>query len=134
MQTEDLENLPDYLEPADVWRLSEQVLQESTQESVSATLRKLNVLADQQWHGYEPAPRDLRERLTRWLVQNWQSGSEEYLEAVLGLTYCYGLDKRIYREALCAYHGPFRKEFERNLERSVGENIDPWWSLRPAAE
>lgn len=130
MSFEAYEDLPDYLEPGVVWELTERALRESAGEEVRLTLFKLDALSDRQWHTYKLAPETLRENLRTWLIKHWQPQSEFYLEMLLGLAYCYALDKGIYVQALEQYQGRDKCEFERHLEKSAGENIDPWWSMR----
>jgi hypothetical protein len=130
MTLTEYKNLPDGMTKEEVLDLSNKCLDEAEHESVSATLEKLNILADHQWHTYELPDSMLRARLRQWLIQNWIENSQQYLESVLGLCYCFGLDKEFYAKALENYTGEHAEEFRRNFSKSDGENIDPWWSMK----
>jgi hypothetical protein len=60
MSVDEYEQLPDYLGPSEVWRLTELVLRESENEILEVTFKKLDILSDRQWHTYTPAPENLR--------------------------------------------------------------------------
>lgn len=129
MNLEEYESLPDSMSRDEIYRHCMTVLEESKKEDTSVTLAKLNELADRQWHTYELPDSALQDRLSRWLIDNWVSADQDYLESVLGLSYCFALDKELYRCALANYTGNHVKEFQRSLENSVGDKIDPWWSM-----
>ena len=134
MSVESYENLWDYLEPEEVCRLTDLCLRESSNESPNVTLSKLRILGDRQWHTYEPAPEDIHNRLEAWLLENWSTDSQDFFESTLVISYCYGLDKNLYTKALKEYQGEGKREFELDLDRSAGKNIDPWWSMGPRNE
>lgn len=134
MSPEEIDALPDSLETDEVSRLTEQVLAASASESPTVTLEKLSLLADRQWHTYVLPPDHVRSHLASWLMANWAPNSQEFLEKVLGISYCYGLEKDLYLRALNAYTGWARAEFESNLLHSPGTAINPWWSLGPPAD
>ncbi len=121
---------PDTMSRDEVHRHCMAVLEESEKDSISVTLAKLDELADRQWHTYELPDPGLQTRLRKWLIDNWVSADQDYLESVLGLSYCFALDKELYRRALQCYKGEHLKEFQRDLEKSGGDSIDPWWSLK----
>jgi hypothetical protein len=128
MKLEDYESLPDSMPAAEVHEHCMRVL--SLAEAPSSVLAKLEVLADRQWHTYElPAPA-LQEALRGWLIRNWVSPDQDYLESVLGLAYCFGLDKELFQRALDNYTGEHAADYRQDLEMSHGENIDPWWSMK----
>ncbi len=127
MNIEEYESLPDSIEANQVHDLAMSVL--SSNEAVDLVLAKLDILADRQWHTYELPNSELRQTLRKWLIQNWFSNDQEYLEEVLGLAYCFGLDKEFYQKALESYTGEHRAEFNRHLAKSEGDTIDPWWSM-----
>jgi len=132
MQLSEYKLLPDYIEPAEVEKYCFLILQESALETVAQTLEKLNEMSDRQWHTYQLPPRELQDELKKWLIQNWTSNSSEYLESIMGLSYCFGLDKEFFSKALAYYEGRFKNGFRRDLDNSVGEFIDPWWSMKAA--
>ena len=128
MKLEHYEALPESLSVAEVRELTMQVI--SSSEAVGSALAKLDILADRQWHTYElPAP-ELQAALREWLIRHWVSDDQDYLEIVLGVAYCYALDKEFYQKALEAYSGDHRAEFQQIFDKSKGDTIDPWWSLR----
>ena len=129
MKLEDYEALPDRLSVAEVHEQTMHVL--ASPDSVESTLAKLEILADRQWHTYErPAP-ELQAALREFLIQHWVSTDEWFIEVVLGLAYCFALDKEFYQKALEAYSGEHLAEFQETFDRSKGDTIDPWWSLGP---
>jgi hypothetical protein len=129
MKLEDYEALPDKLSVAEVHEYTMQIL--SSPMALESALAKLEILADRQWHTYElPAP-ELQAALREWLIRHWVSKDEWFLETVLGLAYCYALDKEFYQKALEAYSGEHLAEFQEIFNNSKGDSIDPWWSLGP---
>ena len=130
MQLSEYRHLPDYMKPAEVERYCFLILQESSLESVTQTLEKLREMSDRQWHTYELPSKELRNKLKNWLIQNWTSNSSEYLESMMVLSYCFGLDKEFFSQALAHYDGKFKVNFQRDLENSPDDRIDPWWRLR----
>lgn len=103
MQLSKYRLLPDYMKPAEVEKYSMLILRESSLETVSQTLAKLRDMADRQSHTYELPSRNLQDELKKWLIQNWTTNADEYLESVMVLSYCFGLDKRFFRKALSLY-------------------------------
>jgi len=127
MKLEDYEKLPDSMPVAEVLEHCKKLL--DSDEAQSEVLSKLDILADRQWHTYQLPNPMLQAKLRAWLMKHWVSEDQDYLEAVLGLAYCFGLDKEIYELALVEYHGDHVAEFRKNLEMSAGDNIEPWWSM-----
>jgi hypothetical protein len=130
MDLKEYSDLPDSISCDDVHRYCIQALSEAICEDISITLEKLDELGDRQWHTYELPKPELQIQLREWLIQNWISATPDYLESVLDLSYCFALDKEIYRRALHDYNGEHLIEYQRHLEMSDGNTIDPWWSLR----
>jgi hypothetical protein len=130
MDISDYKRLPDYLDPLAVDEYCLRALAESSTESVWITIEKLKELSDRQWHTYRLPPKALQIKLQSWLVKHWSSDSPEYLEAVMIISYCFGLEKRIFVRALKSYRGKFRTVFQKDLENSSEDFIDPWWGLK----
>lgn len=130
MQLSEYRLLPDYMKPAEVEKYCILILRESSLEVVPQTLAKLREMSDRQWHTYELPSRSLQDELKNWLIQNWTTNSDEYLESVMVLGYCFGLDKEFFQKALSLYQGKSKNEFQRGLDKSDGEFIDPWWSMK----
>ena len=125
MEIQDYEDLPDYLEVGDIHRYCMLALDESIQDEISITLRKFDELGNRQWHTYVLPNCELKNRIKTWILDNWND-SQNFLEDVLGICYCFGLDKELYIQALNGYKGIHRQEFENNLKNSSGDFIDPW--------
>lgn len=128
MQLSEYRLLPDYMKPAEVEKYCMLILRESSLETVHQTLAKLREMADRQWHTYELPGRNLQDELKKWLIQNWTTNADEYLESVMVLSYCFGLEKEFFRQALSLCQGNSRDEFQRHLDNSEGEFMDPWWT------
>jgi hypothetical protein len=109
------------------------VLQESDKEIVAETMKKLLHLGDKQWHTYELPSKDLQQKIRQWLINNWVSNSDDFLEGFLITFYNFALDKEAYIKALDPYRGKYKSEFKAHLENSHGDNIDPWWTLKRSA-
>jgi hypothetical protein len=129
MDLAEVEDLPDYMDRADVERVRRQLLDDSVHESLGETLLKLNELAGRQWHTYMEPSIELKRQLESWLRQHWNMRSE-FLETCLGLGYCFALSRSLYEAALAQYKGASEDEYRRNRDRSSGEFIDPYWSMR----
>lgn len=130
MNLEEYEKLPDYMSRDEVHRHCVTALNESEKDDISVTLAKLHELGERQWHTYELPDAALQTRLNEWLINNWISADQDYLESVLGLAYCFALSKELYRCALQYYMGEHLSDFQRDLDKSDGDNIDPWWSMK----
>jgi hypothetical protein len=127
MKYSEIDNYPEYPDKKVIERFCNLVLQESEKEIVTETLKKLRHLGDKQWHTYELPSKDLQQRIRQWLINNWISNSEEFLEGFLITFYNFALDKEAYIKALDLYHGEYKSQFLASLENSPGDNIDPWW-------
>ena len=97
--------------------------------SLVDTLSELDELSDLQWHTYESMDESIVEEMEKWFVSKWTE-DQGFLEALLGIGYCFGFRKEIYRKGLEAYDGEHNDEFRLNFENSNGARIDPWWSLK----
>ncbi len=111
--------LPDYIDPADVLQLTQQTLQNSTNEEPDVTMKKLRILGDRQWHTYRAATNSVCVQLTSWIGDHSSSESQDFIEGALVIAYCYGLTKEMYVQLLGNYRGQHRNEFEKDLERSA---------------
>lgn len=130
MNLEDYNALPDSLDPVEVEHYCNLILDEAISELPKETLRKLRLLGDRQWHCYEVPSKGLQQRLRKWCVNNWTESSPEFLEGVLVTAYNFALDKEFYKTVLERYNGTHLAEFKLDLEKSLGDFIDPWWSYR----
>jgi len=135
MNTDKYASLPDGMDPSTVWELTKEALIESGDEGTVLILRRLEELSHLQWHTYEIPPQALREHLQCWLLDHWKL-SIFFIESVLLIAYCFALDKRIYAKALAEFPAEKREHAQhaQDLEQSLAENMDPWWSMaRPIA-
>ena len=127
MNIEEYESIPDSISSSEVHKYTMNILTSS--ESVFSALSKLDIIADRQWHTYVLPSTELQAALRKWLISNWVSNSQEYMESILALSYCFGLDKELYQKALENYSGEHKAEFQKNLSKSLGKTINPWWSM-----
>ena len=124
------EHLPEYPESSEVEKYCFAILDEANREPTQDTIQKLQAIGDKQWHTYQLPSIELQAALKKWLIQNWISNSDDYLEAILYLAFNFGLDKEFYTKALSLYEGRFEGEYQRALDNSSGDFIDPWWSMK----
>jgi hypothetical protein len=121
----ELESLPDYLSLAEVERLSLQVLAQSSQSNSNGTFTLLSILADHQWHNYALPSHELSVAIEGWLKHNL---NEDSAENCLKISYCFALSRNFYELALGMYHGE-SDEYFNDLQHSLGDRIDPYWSM-----
>lgn len=126
---EDLNNYEEYPSQEVIEEFIDFVIRNSLNEDLMLTLEKLVDLGDKQWHCYEEPKMHVKEKLRNFLTSNW-TNETDYLENVLILSYCFALDKSFYQKALNSYSGKHYKNFEKDLINSLGENIDPYWTMR----
>ena len=129
MDLSDIENIPEGANASEIAKYFYNWYADAKKESIDESLEKLNALAGAQWRAKEIQSKSLRTLLTRWLNDNYSS-LLNYQEAVLGIAYCFGLDKEFFRGILDSYDGDSRQEFVEHLEKSTGDFIDPYWSIR----
>jgi len=114
---------------SDVEKYCYLILEESNREDRKFTISKLREMCDRQWHTYTLPSSDLQLALKEWLINNWGTNSKEYLETILVISFNFGLDKAFFIKALSLYDGRHVTEFQRDLDKSTGDNINPWWSM-----
>ena len=130
MKFSDLDSHPEYPDKQVIEDFCILVLQESEMETVVETLDKLRLLGDKQWHTYELPSKDLQTKIRQWLINNWISNTDAYLEALLSTCINFALEKELFRKALDLYAGKHKTEFEAALNNSQGDHIDPWWTRK----
>jgi len=130
IKIDDLQNLPDVMTRDEVRKLCDLILKEADAEDSHTTLQKLEELGDRQWHMYELPDPQTQQEIRNWMIRNWISPTEAWLEGVLAVIYMFALDKQLFQRALQSYTGPHKDEFEKDLLHSPGEYIDPWWSMK----
>lgn len=128
MNLDEYENLNDYLEINEANSLTLLLLKESNNESINETLKKFDAMCDRQWHTSNEPIEKIKDSVEKWLINKW-SDDNEFLESALGIMYCYGLSKKLYKKGLEAYSGEFLEEYQNNLRHSPEDTIDPYWSM-----
>jgi len=106
------------------------VLKEADTEDSLTTLQKLEELGDRQWHTYELPDPQTQQEIKNWMIRNWSSPTEAWLEGTLAVIYMFALNKQLFQKALQTYTGPHKEEFEKDLLNSHSDNIDPRWSMK----
>ncbi len=130
MKYTDISKYPEFPPNDIVEKFCDLVLEESEKEIAQETLGKLQYLGDKQWHTYCVPSKELQQRIKSWLIKNWVSNSSEYLESLLVISFDFSFDKEFYKTALDLYQGKHKSEFTAHLENSLGDNIDPWWTMK----
>jgi hypothetical protein len=128
MNIEEYEDIADGIEVSKLLGIYDVFFKEVKHEEKDVTLKKLEILCDKQWHTYELPSSYIQSKIKEWLIENWEINND-YLDVVLGVSYCFGLDKGLYEKALSLYKGEFFDEYKENLTNSKGVFIDPYWSM-----
>ena len=119
----------DTIPVTEIASICHRLISESATRPFVDTLSEMDELADIQWHTYESQEETVIEEIEEWFTKNWKS-DQEFFEALLGIGYCFGFRKELYKKGLELYDGEHNEEFRLNYENSSGNRIDPWWSLR----
>ena len=130
MKFEDLNNYPEYPDNKVVDQFCRLVLAEAEEKIPEETLGRLRYLGDKQWHTYELPSKELQIRMKNWLIQSGVLDSSENLADALVVSFYFGLDKEFYKTILNRYVGENKWQFVKDFENSLGDTIDPWWSLK----
>lgn len=129
MNIVEYESLSDGLDKSRMKSVYHALMEDMKLDSFDSLVAKLDLLCDIQWHTYELPDAEVQDSISSWLISNWKD-SDEYLELVLSVCYCFGLSKNLFVAALERYNGDAREEFEKYLNMSLSNHIDPYWSLR----
>ena len=129
MKLSEYGKLPDYMDISEVEKYCLLILDEADQEIRETTISKLREMCNRQWHTYKQPSLELKSALKEWLINNWVSNSDHYLETIMVISFNFGLEKALFTKALSLYKGRHVTEFKRNIEKSLGDNINPWWSM-----
>jgi len=132
MNIDEYDDLADGLDKSDLVDVYEVFFREAAEEPEAVTLRKLDILCDKQWHTSELPDKEIQKQVRELIMSHWDESSS-FLELVLGVCYCFGLDKELFCKSLSLYDGEFKDEFVSHLENSKGDNVDPYWSMRGGA-
>ena len=127
---EDIDKYPEYPSEDIIKMFVDYVIQNSIDEDPKKTLSKLGDLGDKQWHTYQELPIEYKNNIKEFLIRIWNNNDNEFLESILSISYCFALEKGFYKKAFENYSGNFKSDFERDLNASVGEFINPWWTLK----
>lgn len=129
MRVEDYEQLPDGMTQEEVLILLEKFLRHEAEDSLADRYRMFEVICDRQWHCYVEQNILVKQRLENWINANWLD-SQEFMRLALGICYSFGLSKALFQRILAKYRADDKWEYVDNLERSPGDTIDSYWSLR----
>ncbi len=110
MNVAELENLPESISHQEAHSYCCQILDGSEPSTQQLTLEGLLIAADKQWHTYEVPSPDLRQKLASWILSNWISDSDEFLEVVFVLANNYALEKLLLRRVIRQYDGPDKQK------------------------
>ena len=128
MQIDDYDNLPEGIGKEELSAVYDVFLRELEEDPFEVACKKIDILCDKQWHTYDLPSVDVQIKLQRWLLDNWRD-SKEYVKLGLGVCYCFGLSKNLFRRFLDLYKGDNLWEYQNILNASVGHGINPYWSL-----
>ena len=119
----------DNISPAEIASHCQRLIAGTEGMSLVDTLSELDDLSNLQWHTYEMNEERIVDEMGNWFLSKWND-DQGFLEALLGIGYCFGFRKEIYKKGLESYDGERNEEFRLNFENSNGDRIDPWWSLK----
>jgi hypothetical protein len=128
MNIEKYSDLPDAMSTSQVGEVLDIFFQDCEGDFV-LRMKKLDVICDRQWHSYEEAPQHIKDRVSDWLMGSWVE-SQEFFEFVLGVCYSFGLSKVVFCRAMNGYSGGSLLWYKEVLEKSSGEFIDPYFSMK----
>ncbi len=129
MNIEDYNNLPETISMDELEGIYEKFIIDSRSEKIQLSLTKLSLLSDKQWHTYELPCEVVQQAVSNWLYDNWISDSGDFLATALLASYSFGLKKSIFIKALEQFAGGTKSEYQNDLDNSVGDSINPYWSL-----
>ena len=129
MELSEYRKLPDQMDISEVEKYCFLILEEARLDSREITISKLCEMCNRQWHTYKLPSTDLQTALKDWLINNWITNSNDYLETIMVIAFNFGLDKAFFAKAYSFYDGLSMVEFQRDLDKSTGDNINPWWSM-----
>jgi len=121
---------PQYPKPDIVEMFVNYVLDNSQNESRSETLKKLMILSDKQYHTYTQPDLKLKERIKKWLIENWIDNLIEFPENILSISFGFALEKIFFEKALKLIQGDKKNQWLITLQNSEGLYINPWWDLK----
>lgn len=106
------------------------VLDNPKNESRSEILKKLIILSDKQYHTYTQPNIKLKEKIQKWLINNWVDNVEEFTESILIISNGFALEKIIFEKALKLIQKDKKNQWQTVLQNSDGLYINPWWDLK----
>ncbi len=122
------ENLPETLEKTVVENLCIDFFSVSQSDSSEEFLEIVDILSDKQWHTYELPSDKLASFMDCWLTKYCEK-VDYSADVVLKITYCFGLNKKFFNMVSEKYGVGELGDYQEDLSRSEGENIDPYWSM-----
>jgi hypothetical protein len=121
---------PEYPKPDIVELFANYVLDNSQNESSSETFKKLIILSDKQYHTYTQPGIKLKDRIQKWLMNNWIENIHKFPENFLLISYGFALEKIIFEKALKLIQEDKKNQWLITLQNSDGLYINPWWDLK----
>ncbi len=115
--------LPDSMEPEEVATCFNEILIEKN-ASKSDIIEALGEMSDRQWHTYEVINPDLKEKITKWLIDHLDLENAEFVESTIYISAHLGLEKigRLLKESLKKNLKP---EVRKEIEEAIVE-IKTW--------
>ncbi|PHQ13542.1 hypothetical protein CLH61_17905 [Marinobacter profundi] len=94
-----------------------------------ATIEKMDILCDKQWHAFNLPSESIRLAARNW-VKTYIEIENHDPEIAAKVVYCFGLEKVLLQQIIDSHRAINLAEFEQDIEMSEGEFVDPYWSLR----
>lgn len=131
MKLQWIKNLPDYLPANEIKSYFEKILDVEVKDDLidkEDVAEALWELSCRQWHTYEKIDSELKNKIERWLIDNF-SGiySRHFVELIggiigmLGLTNAYKYFQTVYNDTSLPQH--IKQEFQ-NVTKEYGNSVD----------
>ncbi len=124
--------LPDSMETAEVAKYFNEILKEKN-ATPSDIIEALSEMADRQWHTYEVISTDLKERITKWLMENLDLEDREFISSTISISLYLGLEEigELLKESLKKDIKPeVRKEIEETIDEIGNKWGDPYSGMK----
>lgn len=128
MLISEYEQLPETISVDEVARLFRIFLDEESEDDDETKFAKLSIISEKQWHTYSHQDDKTKGLVAAWIERNWVRSSQ-FIDCAIGLIYAFGLSKALFVRALSVYEGESETEYREMLDRSKGDDMDPYWSL-----
>lgn len=129
MELDEYENLPEGMSAKEVKSLWRTFLSEEGDSFTQDSIEKMYIICNKQWHTYELPSAATRDAVSGW-VKRWIQTGDYDPELVARVVYSFGLEKKLLEQLIARLSDMDICDYEKDLENSAGEFIDPYWSLR----